>query len=133
MKVQMESPRTKLDQIWDLFGKEGVLDDLLIIEHIAALLLPKHSQKPPNTLLQPRLPDKPTLRSTIRQLLSEAAVEVGTAAEFFDRYTIFYLSKRLAGARFPTPRHIVDFLLNMIQVSREHDVADFACGSGGYL
>lgn len=129
----MVSPRIELDQIWDLFGKEGVLDDLLIIEHIAALLLPKHSQAPPNTLLQPRLPDKPTLRSAVRQLLSEAVVEAGTAAEFFDRYTIFYLSKRLAGARFPTPRHIVDCLLNIIQVSREHDVADFACGSGGYL
>jgi type I restriction enzyme M protein len=129
----MESPRIKLEQIWELFGKEGVLDDLLIIEHIAALLLPKHSRKPPNKLLQPRRPDNPTLNATVRQLLSEAAVEAGSAAELFDRYTIFYLSKRLAGARFPTPRHIVDCLLNIIQISREHDIGDFACGSGGYL
>jgi type I restriction enzyme M protein len=129
----MESPRTQLDQIWDLFGKEGILDDLLIIEHIAALLLQILSTKPANELLQPRLPDNPKLAYAVRRLLFEAAIEAGSAAELFDRYTLFYLSKRLAGARFPTPRHIVDSLLNIIQINREHDVGDFACGSGGYL
>jgi len=130
----MDSPRHKLNQIWDLFGKAGVLDDLLIIEHIAALLLRTHPAKKAARQLRPRLPDIPALElSRVTRLLSEALSEAGSAAELFDRYTIFYLSKRLAGARFPTPRHIVDCLLNIIQVKPNHAVADFACGSGGYL
>jgi type I restriction enzyme M protein len=130
----MESPRNKLDQIWVLFGKAGVLDDLLIIEYIAALLLQNHVKRPASKLLRPRLPDIPPLDlARVKELLSEAADGAGSAAELFDRYTVFYLSRRLAGARFPTPRHIVDCLLNIIQIKPKHSVADFACGSGGYL
>lgn len=130
----MENPRHKLDQIWDLFGKAGVLDDLLVIEYVAALLLRIHPLKKANRLLRPRLPNIPALDlKRVTGLLSEAVIEAGSAAELFDRYTIFYLSKRLAGARFPTPRHIVDSLLHIIQIKPEHTVADFACGSGGYL
>ena len=41
----MPSVRELLNQVWALFRQAGIADDLTIIEHIAALLLPKHISK----------------------------------------------------------------------------------------
>ena len=38
----MASSRELLNQVWALFRQAGIVDDLMIIEHIAALLMPKN-------------------------------------------------------------------------------------------
>ena len=51
----------------------------------------------------------------------------------FDRHVLIRLPRMLAGGRYPTPRHIVDSMLQLTEVAPTHRLADFACGSGGFL
>src|SRR5262249_21028987 len=55
------------------------------------------------------------------------------AAAFFDSHVLFRLPAMVPGGRYPTPRHIVTSLLRLADVSPTHRLADFACGSGGFL
>jgi hypothetical protein len=130
----MLSVRELLNQVWALFRQAGIADDLTIIEHIAALLLLKH---PPdsNNELRPRVPPaRPGLDTdTIQRILTEAAAQAGGAAVLFERHVLFRLSSMLPGGRYPTPRHIVISLLRLADVAPTHRLADFACGSGGFL
>lgn len=126
-----------LDLVWSNFRRAGIVDDLSIIEHIAALLLANSGvelskdeawpRKPP-AQLDPKIED-------IKKYLAEAAdqVEVGRAATLFDSYVLFRLPNMLPGGRYPTPRHIVKSMLRLIKVESNHRVADFACGSAGFL
>ena len=130
----MASVRELLNQVWSVFRRAGIADDLTIIEYIAALLLEN------NGLQLDEAPEMPPIElganlEIIRQLLSEAAnqFEVGGAAKLFDCYVLFRLPRMLPGGRYPTPRHIVESMLRLVKLERNHTLGDFACGSGGFL
>jgi len=124
-----------LDEIWSSFNRVGISDTLTIIEHVAALLT--EGQAAPSEDIQPRLPPKrPGLNmDEIRNLLKEAADAAGDKATLFDRYVIFRLQERLRdrSGHYPTPRHIVQFMRNLVQIEENQRLADFACGTGGFL
>lgn len=130
----MPSVRELLNQIWALFRQAGIADDLTIIEHIAALLLPKHIPNS-NDELWPRIPPaRPGLDiDAIQRMLTDAADQAGGAAALFERHVLFRLPSMLPGGRYPTPRHIVISLLRLADVAPTHRLGDFACGSGGFL
>jgi hypothetical protein len=130
----MPSVRELLNQVWALFRQAGIADDLTIIEHIAALLLPTHIPNA-NDELWPRIPPtRPGLDTDVLQrILTDATNQVGGAAALFERHVLFRLPSMLPGGRYPTPRHIVISLLHLADVAPTHRLGDFACGSGGFL
>lgn len=71
-------------------------------------------------------------KAPVMTSLAKASSMAGGAAKLFDRYVLFRLPAMLPGGRYPTPRHIVRFMVGLAADGGE-DVADFACGSGGYL
>ena len=130
----MISVRELLNHVWSVFRTVGIADDLTIIGYIAALLLKNKDLRLDKT---PEMPPA-SLDSNIKiiqRLLSEAAnlPEVGGTAKLFDRYILFRLPRMLPGGRYPTPRHIVESMLHLLQVEPNHSLGDFACGSGGFL
>lgn len=131
----MASVRELLNHVWAAFRQVGIADDLMIIEYIAALLLPENAPSSESSDLWPRMP--PAQRdfnaNDIRQLLSVAVDEAGGAATLFDRHILFRVPSMLPGGRYPTPRHIVASMLRLAEVGSTHRLADFACGSGGLL
>ncbi|AUT02870.1 hypothetical protein CLI64_22060 [Nostoc sp. CENA543] len=130
----MQTVRDLLNQLWSEFRKVGISYDLAIIEHIAAFLLEINELKFPDETLQPRKPNHPNLNTEkIKQLLTEAANTAGGYAKLLDRHIIFSLPNMLAGGGYPTPRHIAKSMISLAQVESTHNVADFACGSGGLL
>jgi hypothetical protein len=131
----MPTVRDLLSQIWSLFRRAGIADDLVIIEHIAALLLDQSGIYLSSDLFSPRKPP-PLLdlkSGEISDLISKAVKEVGDATTLFNHHVLFRLPEMLAGGRYPTPRHIVEFMLRVADVRKNHTLADFACGSGGFL
>lgn len=135
----MESVRSVLNRIWAEFGKVGMADDLAIIEALAAFLLEIDGLYDSNDRSLPRKPTQSNLNTEfIRQLLTEAANVAGGTATLFDRHLLFRLATMLPGGRYPTPRHIVDSMLRLVgiqenQVQETYSIADFTCGSGGFL
>ncbi len=135
----MESVRSLLNRVWAEFGKVGIADDLDIIEALAAFLLEIDELYDPDDRSLPRKPTQSNLDTEfIRQLLTEAANLAGGTATLFDRHLLFRLSTMLPGGRYPTPRHIVDIMLRLVgiqenQVQEDYSIADFTCGSGGFL
>jgi hypothetical protein len=131
----MASVRELLNQVWALFRQAGIADDLTIIEHIAAILLPKNLARSQSNELWLRVPpERPGLDSkALQQLLTEAANRAGSVATLFDRHVLFRLPTMLPGGRYPTPRHIVTSMLRLADVEPTHRLCDFACGSGGFL
>jgi type I restriction enzyme M protein len=130
----MANVRDLLSQVWSLFRRAGIADDVTIIEHIAALLLPDNTLPPPHDNLRPRMPQHSGRNlNELRRILIEAANDAGGVGMLFDLHVLFRLPRMLAGGRYPTPRHIVDSMLQLIEVAPTHRLADFACGSGGFL
>ncbi|WP_449420572.1 HsdM family class I SAM-dependent methyltransferase [Phormidium nigroviride] len=132
----METARELLNYFWSLFRSVGIADDLTIIEYIVALLLPDSDlellrdeapREPPEQLI----PNLERIRQHLREMCEQP--EVGGAATLFDRYVLFRLPRMLPGGRYPTPRHIVESMLHLVQVEPNHRLGDFACGSGGFL
>jgi type I restriction enzyme M protein len=132
----MVSVRPELEQVWKELQRAGASDDLEVVEYIAALLL-EDSQ----ISASDEMPHRPPIRYGIlegeqRRSLNEAAREVGGKAALFDPHVLFY-SSRLGSAKesgaYPVPRHIVTFMLRLLDIRPEHDLADFTCGSGGFL
>src|SRR5262245_18816330 len=130
----MPSVRELLNQVWALFRQAGIVDDLDIIEHIAALLLPKDISES-NDEIRPRIPARlgVDINNVVKQLLAEAADQTDGAATLFDCHVLFRLPSMLSGGGYPTPRHIVASLLQLADVAPTHCLGDFACGSGGFL
>ena len=126
---------SSLNAIWSLFNRAGITDTFDIIEYLAALLT--EDQQPPSEDLRPRTPpSRPGLDlAGIKRHLEEAALAAHGKATLFDRYVIFRLTDRLPdrGGHYPTPRHIVQFMRRIIQIETHHHLADFACGTGGFL
>jgi type I restriction enzyme M protein len=131
----MASARELLNQVWALFRRAGIADDLTIIEHIAALLLSNNLPRLQNDEHWPRIPpERPGLDAeALRHFLTEAADRADDAATLFDRHVLFRLPTMLPGGRYPTPRHIVTSMLRLIDITPSHRLGDFACGSGGFL
>ena len=121
-----------LNEIWKIFRAKGIVDDLLIIDHIATLLLEQNSLSPPSGLqgepvLLPKVDEIKTRLSALSTLLE------GGAAELFDRYILFRLDQTHLGGRYPTPRHLVKFMRTIAHVTANDSLLDLACGSGGML
>jgi type I restriction enzyme M protein len=130
----MANVRELLNQIWAIFRKAGIADDLTIIEHIAALLQPDKAISMLHDNLRPRMPPHSDINlDELRQMLADASNQAGGAVMLFDRHVLFRLPRMLAGGRYPTPRHIVDSMLQLTEVAPTHRLADLACGSGGFL
>jgi len=121
-----------LRRVWAVFRREGVTDDLAIVEHVGALLR-LGEPLPASEELRLRRPPPTVDDAQALALLREAEQEVGEAAVLFDRHVLFRLSEMRPGGRYPTPRHIVKLMMGLLQLSAGHSVADFACGSGGFL
>ncbi len=131
-----ENVKTYLDRTWSLFERTGITDPFRIIEYIAALLV--EDQLPQYSIdLRPEMLPRRLDRAVdeIRGLLQQAAAAAQGKAALFDRYVIFRLKDRLPGpgGHYPTPRHIVQFMRHLVQIEPEHRLADFACGTGGFL
>ena len=126
---------SSLSTVWSLFNRAGITDTFDIIEYLAALLT--EYQQPPSEDVRPRMPpSRPGLNlDSIKRHLEEAALAAQSKATLFDRFVIFRLRDRLPdrGGHYPTPRHIVQFMRRIIQIETHHRLADFACGTGGFL
>lgn len=120
-----------LNQVWAEFRKGGITDDIIIIGQVADILLT--IQGKPGLLSQSSTQKSEVDRSRIKDLLQQAVGQNnGDAGDLFDRYVLFRLDQMLPGGRYPTPRHVVQFMV-AIADSDGRRVADFACGSGGLL
>lgn len=135
-----------LNRIWSEYNRAGIVDDFAIILRIAELLLLDEDQRLPDALrfagldrvlefahLDRRNQELGFGFESLQNALAEAAEKAGGKAQLFDRYVLFRLTDRLPGARFPTPRHIVETMQRLVQIGPEDTLADLACGSGGFL
>ena len=70
----MANVRDLLNQVWALFRRAGIADDLTIIEHVAALLLPDNTPPPAYDNLRPRMPLHSDINhDELRQMLADAS------------------------------------------------------------
>ncbi|HEX4204314.1 MAG TPA: N-6 DNA methylase [Ktedonobacteraceae bacterium] len=138
----MTSIRQQLSQIWSLLRKASVTSDLATIEYLAALLVEFKDQ--PWPFDEKQRPQKPRSRynsddEIVKGMLGNAARQINEQdeqagiARLFDHCILFYSSKMRNPGSYPTPRHIVSFMMRILQIKPSHDFADFTCGSGGFL
>ena len=127
----MEEIPGLLNQVWAEFRKGGITDDIAIIGQVSDILLT--IQGKPGLISQSSTPKTEVDCSRIKDLLQQAVEKNnGDAGDLFDRYVLFRLDQMLPGGRYPTPRHIVQFMVALADTGGK-SVADFACGSGGLL
>lgn len=127
----MEGIPGLLNQVWTEFRKGGVTDDIAIIGQVADILLTIKGKS--GLISQNSTPKSEVDRSRIEGLMQQAVEQNnGEAGDLFDRYVLFRLDQMLPGGRYPTPRHIVQFMVALADTEGKQ-VADFACGSGGLL
>ena len=123
----MSTVNELLNKIWAKFRQAGITDDLQIIQSIAALLLDIEDYR------DDEINHSKLKVSEIKEDLYQAITQANSPGNLLDRYVLFRLPEMLRGGRYVTPRHIVRFMLKVVQVSDTHSLADFACGSGGFL
>jgi type I restriction enzyme M protein len=134
----MAHPRDLLSQIWEIFRRNGVSDELAILEHVAAVLVELRNIRPPSPSAPwPQRYGRSELdASTSMEIgrLVGAAVELaeGDAARVLDPLALFRPTRSRTGGEYPTPRHIVRLMHRLAEVG-SHDLLDLACGSGGFL
>lgn len=120
-----------LNQVWAEFRKGGITDDITIIGQVADILLTIQGKSGFSSQSSTQKAD--VNRSRIQDLLRQAVEQNnGDAGDLFDRTILFRLDQMLPGGRYPTPRHVVQFMA-VIADADGRRVADFACGSGGLL
>jgi len=61
------------------------------------------------------------------------ALEELTPADLLNHCLLRRLPDRLAGGRYPTPRHIARTMASLVNLGEGESLADLACGSGGLL
>lgn len=127
----MANLRSLLNDVWVAFRKAGITDDVAIIGQVADMLLKMEGKPSPLSASSYKKSDLD--RTFIESLLHQALAQITDAGDLFDRYILFRLDKMLPGGRYPTPRHIVKYMVNMAQIEPAHSLADFACGTGGFL
>lgn len=153
----------QLNKVWQEFHKDGVTDDLVIIEHIAYFLLLEHIQEldsllhasdydtssrfldKSHQLLLNRfkdasdnlIPNAPKGMSVSRLMaiasILKAALPGHTPADLFNMCVVTRLSAMIGGGRYTTPRHITYLMSRLADLRPNQSLADFACGSGGLL
>ena len=129
----MASVRELLSYVWAHYRvSRAIADDFAIISSIAAILLEKSGLEAPNIRAQAVLSEWAEAGQVL-SLLEEAANKAGGVATLLDRHVFFRLPTMLPGGRYPTPRHIVQSMLRLVEVKPHHHLGDFACGSGGFL
>jgi type I restriction enzyme M protein len=125
----------KLREVWDICRQAGIANDRELVEYISALLLEVTGVEPLSKELQPR---RPHIRyrieeAELEQLLQEAIHSAKGAGLLLDRYVLFQSSRTPQKGSYPIPRHIINFMLDMLHMEPTDSFADFACGSGGFL
>lgn len=118
--------RHALNRVWDQFRLDGITDDVVIIQALGSALL---GQLSPKLGVRPGAKRPEEIESQIRSLAQQA----DGPGTLFNRFILFQLSSILPGGRYPTPRHIVDFMYAIADCNSRHKLADFSCGSGGFL
>lgn len=130
----MASLHDALNRVWATFRMAGIADDLQILRFVGQLLVTeKLEQRDTNLLAKLEQAFDESQLNHIKSDLRQAAELAGGSGNLFDRYVLFRLSTMLTGGRYFTPRHIVLHLVHLIDVAPNHRMADFACGSGGFL
>lgn len=103
------------------------LEEISIRLYRALALSPEEQElpAPPSTV--------PNIR--LQEILDglESALEELTPADLLNYCLLFRLSDRLAGGRYPTPRHIAHTMASLVNLGEGESLADLACGSGGLL
>lgn len=107
-------------------------------------LLQKKSKNPTVKLLfrnaHIKIFDKPTLRRVLHEIETfskelDAIAHEGNKDVFGDMYE--YLLSKLSSAgtngQFRTPRHIIDFMVKVVDPKKNETVLDPACGTAGFL
>lgn len=137
-----------INEIWRIYNSQGVADDARIIEEVSQLLLIWHETEWADIKFEVnggivrvyRHPDT-TIHTVLTyerldrllQLLRPLFHEV-SAADFLNRHLLFHPNQMLALGRYPTARHITGLMRDLtIALTHVESVADFACGSGGFL
>ncbi len=131
----MPSIRDLLDSVWNELGRANLADDLECVEYIETLLL--NLDAAPHVVDGPK---RPAIRYNINETpvidaLRDAAGLAGGNAPLFDPHVLFHstrVQKKEPGA-YPTPRHIVSFMFQLLNPATGRSFADFSCGSGGFL
>ncbi len=132
----LENIQSLLQEVWDICKRARVVDDREIIEYIAVLLLEIRGIAPLIPSLRPRRPsirygiDEEELKSLLRRAGAEVDNDFG---RLFDSYVLFQSSKTAQKGSYPIPRHIITFMLEILDIQPGKSFADFACGSGGFL
>ena len=130
-------PQDTLNRIWQLYAKQGIGDDLQIIEALAYHLL-RRSENPDqfeNSVYPQPISLKHERTQLLETLLTDALSSL-SAADLLNHCLLFQPDSMQAGGRYPTPRHISRLMADLAQVfvtNKEASIADFACGSGGLL
>ncbi|MCB0109088.1 MAG: N-6 DNA methylase, partial [Caldilineaceae bacterium] len=130
----MPSISELLNQIWSIFRGAGIADELAIIRHTATLLVAIKRSAAASTSSGQVIEGLDSVQTDqIIDLLRKAISLAGDTGTLFDRYVLFRLPGMLAGGRYPTPRHVVKSMIHLSDIDPESNIADFACGSGGFL
>ena len=120
----MTEVQTKLKEVWDICRQASIAEDQEIVEYIAALLIEMMGVKPSSDELQPR---RPRIRynldeAKLKQLLQEASHSAGGAGPLLDHYVLFQSTRTPQKGVYPIPRHIIEFMLDMLDVKPEEYV-----------
>lgn len=131
-----ENIQSLLEEVWDICKRARVVDNREIIEYIAVLLLEIRGMASLIPSLSPRRPsfrygiDEEELKLRLRKAGEEVDNDFG---KLFDSYVLFQSSKTAQRGSYPIPRHIITFMLEILDIQSGKSFADFACGSGGFL
>ncbi len=119
-------------------------EDLFKTLELSFDVLQKKSKNPTVKLLfrnaHIKIFDKPTLRRVLHEIETfakelEAIAHEGNKDVFGDMYE--YLLSKLSSAgtngQFRTPRHIIDFMVKVVDPKKSETILDPACGTAGFL
>lgn len=135
-------------QMGELYGVSPNNSDLLEFQQVA------HGRFMPTDLLPdlikkfPDLKELPDIKQLVPQFTSSLGIdeylkignavhsllqEVPSAAHIFNEVLPEFLEKIEPGGRYFTPRHLTRWAASLLEISSGASLADFACGSGGFL
>ena len=107
-----------LTEVIQLFNEYEVYNK----EQLVLSLLPS----PPEDVIVKRIDE-------IIYLLHDMFDKVGDLGKWFDQVLIPRLFSISKGGRYATPRHLIDFMAGVVNLTPDDRLADFACGTGGML
>src|SRR5260221_2258935 len=133
-----KSVRPSLAKIWNDLGNAGLTSSQERIVYLATLLTAGNTHLAsfpeayrPDKLVLIREVNDERLQEDLAELRKEAGLSDN--AQMFDLLILFYSSKFVPKDAYPIPRHIIHFVLDLLDIQSEHHFADFTCGSGGFL